>query len=184
MWIPAHLYVLLLQEHPLLRESAGILQDAWWENRKGKQTSSSDHFIFFFFFFCCFMGRGMTTWRIIPSLGPNLSKWGHNRWQNSDSKQQQSVPSSQRGYLGLCCWKHEALIAVKSLAQKSSFSVAHTGKFMSFPVLKIRLALVLAAKGAPILILTWSNWLYITLESQRSCTWWHFPALQCARCYI
>lgn len=51
MWIPTHLFVLLLQEHPLLRESAGILQDAWWENRKGKQTSSSDHFIFFFLFF-------------------------------------------------------------------------------------------------------------------------------------
>lgn len=130
MWIPTHLYVLLLQEHPLLRESAGILQDAWWENRKGKQTSSSDNFISFFFFFFCFMGRGMTEWRIIPSLGPNLSKWGHNRWQNGDSKQQQSVSSSQRGYLGLCCWKHVALIAVKSLARKSSFSVAHTGKFM------------------------------------------------------
>lgn len=112
---------LLLQEHPLLRESAGILQDAWWENWKGKQavmdfiTRMFYQFPFFSFSFC-HMGSGMTEWRIIPSLGPNLSKWGHNRWQDSDSKRQQSVPSSQRGYLGPSCWKHEALIAVKSLA--------------------------------------------------------------------
>lgn len=55
-----------------------------------KSTSSPEHS----FFFGSFMGIWMTEWRIIPSLGPNLCKWGHNRWQNSDSKQKQSVASS------------------------------------------------------------------------------------------
>lgn len=86
------LYVLLRQERPLLRESAGILQNAWWENWKGKKkqkkqrsTSSPEHFV------TLHDGAEWQKWRIIPSLGPNLSERGHNRWQNSDSKQKQSV---------------------------------------------------------------------------------------------